>query len=97
VVGYDYKGFGESEGERGVIDSFEQATNDGLNFIEKVKEFLKVTYPGGENIKLVGMGNSLGGTTTLGVTLQHYMKSGGTFIFDSLILVVPGLGSDAPM
>ena len=41
MVGYDYKGFGYSEGERGLIDNTANFINDGLVFIDKVKEFME--------------------------------------------------------
>lgn len=45
VVGFDFKGFGYSEGTRGLIDNTEEFLKDALNFYEKIKLFNKNEYP----------------------------------------------------
>lgn len=37
VVGYDYPGFGLSEGPRGVINDADAFVNDGIEFITKLR------------------------------------------------------------
>ena len=66
VFGYNYKGFGHSEGTRGLIDSSDSFLQDGYNFVLKVKEFLKSEYPNND-ISLVGCGMSMGGTLVVGL------------------------------
>jgi alpha-beta hydrolase superfamily lysophospholipase len=39
VIGFDYKGFGLSEGTRGLIDSYDSTVTDGVSFIKKSKEY----------------------------------------------------------
>jgi len=54
VVGFDYRGFGKSEGERGEIESFSSLLEDCLLFIKSVEAI----YPG---LPKLSIGVSLGG------------------------------------
>lgn len=37
VVGFDYRGYGKSEGERGEVESFESLLEDSMSFVKKVE------------------------------------------------------------
>ena len=64
TVGYDYRGFGQSQGPSGVIESAETHLADG----EKFMKFVKEMYP---NIPHYGVGLSLGGATAYHLSRRH--------------------------
>ena len=88
-VGFDYKGFGKSQGTRGLIESFDTLLGDALSFVEKAKEFYEKTYAG-KNIPLVGYGFSLGAGLQIAVYRHHAAN------FAALINVSPGLVAEDP-
>lgn len=64
TVGYDYRGFGQSEGSRGYISNWETHLSDAEKFISLVKQI----YP---KTPLFAMGLSLGGATAYEITRKH--------------------------
>ena len=71
-VGFDHRGFGLSEGERGLIPSAEEHLEDSRRFVDLVKAFYTAKF--GKFPPLVSMGYSLGGCTSLGVWRTHEDK-----------------------
>ena len=55
MVGFDQRGFGQSEGIRGRVESFEHIINDHVKYIHKLQEHHKYDVP------MFLLGNSLGG------------------------------------
>lgn len=66
MVGYDYKGFGRSEGQRALILNEEDFIGDCVTFIENLKQFYSLTMnePG---LKIFAYGYSLGAGLSMGV------------------------------
>jgi alpha-beta hydrolase superfamily lysophospholipase len=64
-VGFDFRGFGNTKGQRGHIDSWEQHLKDCWNYYDTVR----ADYD--ENIPIIGCGYSLGGGTTYSLAIQR--------------------------
>lgn len=75
VIGMDYKGFGHSEGIRGLIADRHQFYDDGYQFIKKARAFYGSLFPGGENLPFFTMGYSQGGALTHGIA--RYLHENG--------------------
>jgi acylglycerol lipase len=61
VVGFDYRGFGKSEGERGFIETFHHHMEDCRLFFKKMLEYRDKEFP---NVPIFLTGLSLGGLTS---------------------------------
>ena len=75
-VGFDHRGFGNTEGDRGFVSSFEQHMEDSRRFAEVVQ----AEYSG---LPCLALGYSMGGATTLCLELEGHIK------FDGMILTCP--------
>jgi acylglycerol lipase len=66
VIGFDFRGFGHSEGPRGLIENTDNFIKDAIKFVEKAKEHYYEIY---KNVKMqfVGYGYSLGGACAVAV------------------------------
>jgi acylglycerol lipase len=64
TVGFDYRGFGKSQGNSGYIESLETHLQDSERFVELVK----VVYP---DTPIFASGLSLGGMTAYHLALRH--------------------------
>lgn len=78
-VGFDYRGFGRSEGIRGYIKKHDDNLVDLANFIKSV---------GDKGLPLFGLGVGYGGT----VLLDHAMRNSETF--KGLLAISPYLGTE---
>lgn len=70
VVGYDYRGFGKSEGRRGYIESVDSHMSDAEQFVEMIMKL----YP---NVPLFISGCSLGGMTSFMLGLRNSKRYRG--------------------
>ncbi|CAD8131890.1 unnamed protein product [Paramecium pentaurelia] len=75
-VGFDFRGFGKSEGLRGWLESKEQHIEDCTRFIQLIKQL----YPG---VQLFALGQSLGGLTSYLLGMND--------LVDGTILITPAL------
>jgi alpha-beta hydrolase superfamily lysophospholipase len=66
VIGFDYKGFGRSDGVRGLIESTQGFIDDGVHFISKSKEHYLTLYPD-KKFNFISYGLSMGGALCLAV------------------------------
>ncbi|HEX4924685.1 MAG TPA: alpha/beta hydrolase [Bdellovibrionales bacterium] len=80
IYAWDLRGHGRSEGNRGVIESFADYTNDLAHFITHLKT-LPVKPP------IILLGHSMGGLVNLRALLQH-----GTLDVSALALSSPLMG-----
>jgi len=64
-VGIDQRGFGHSEGRRGVVESSKICVEDQLSFIDKVDQ----AY-GGKDVPKFIVGHSLGGLISLSILAE---------------------------
>ena len=78
TVGFDYRGFGRSEGREGYVD------NLGTH-LEDCKKFVQLVAPLYENVPRFALGLSMGGMTAYYLTLQNPK------LFDGAILMAPAL------
>jgi acylglycerol lipase len=78
TVGYDYRGFGKSEGDRGYIENLQTHLSDCEKFIDLVKKI----YP---ETPLFVSGLSLGGLTAYHMSLRH------PELFKGAVLLAPAL------
>lgn len=92
VVGYDYPGFGLSEGPRGEIHNSEYFIQDGIEFITKLRTEYQTIYPK-SNIPLVAIGYSQGAAAALGV--QRFLQASEDTL-DAVLLIAPNLGLAQP-
>lgn len=93
VVGYDYKGFGLSEGKRAFILNEQTFIDDGFNFVIKTKEYYKDSLKISK-IKIVSYGYSLGGALAMGIE-RLYGKE--TPVFDAHVFMSPNIGVSGPL
>lgn len=77
-VGYDQRGHGKSEGEKGFLDNSKEIMNDGKNFIKEVVNL----YP---NVPIFFIGRGMGGL----VALATYGT--GEFKVSGIVLMSPSL------
>ena len=85
VVGMDHRGFGLSEGRRGIVEKKEVLTDDALFFAEKVNE----KY-GEAGVPHFCIGHSLGGA----INFMALSKAPDTFDAAAFIAPFTGLGGD---
>ena len=78
TVGYDFRGYGKSEGLKGYIDKFDDLISDS----EKLIRLTKDIYP---NVPLYGVGLSLGGAVAYHLSLKNRQMFNGT------VLMAPAL------
>jgi alpha-beta hydrolase superfamily lysophospholipase len=64
TVSFDYRGHGRSDGKRGVINDFDELTDDTKLLLGKAKEL----FPG---IPVILYGHSMGGTISMSYCLQY--------------------------
>ena len=60
-MGYDYLGFGRSEGTRGLIEDKEEFYQDGVRFVQLVRKYYAGKMPEECDLKYYAYGYSLGG------------------------------------
>ena len=86
VVGIDQRGFGYSEGRRGLVESQQIIRDDILTYTSQINEKF-----GGKDVPHFSIGNSLGGT------IQLMISSEAPETFKGMTLIVPftGLGQKA--
>ena len=65
-IGMDYKGYGKSEGTKGLISSLDELYDDCYQFFLLAKEYYKVKHPETE-LPFFTYGNSLGCKVAIGV------------------------------
>lgn len=80
TVGYDFRGYGKSEGLKGYIGKFDDLISDSEKFIRITKDI----YP---NVPLYGVGLSLGGAVAYHLSLKNRE------IFNGTVLMAPALKS----
>ena len=78
TVGFDHRGFGQSPGEKGYVESLEGHLFDSLTFVKRVKSI----YP---NIPTFGMGLSMGGMTVYHLSLRY------KDLFKGVIMMAPAI------
>ena len=66
MVGYDYPGFGLSEGQRGAIHNSENFIDEGVEFLSKLASYYDEIYPK-NMLPYVALGYSQGGAACLGI------------------------------
>lgn len=74
TVGFDYRGFGKSEGPRGVCESNDTLISDSEAFIKHIEEEYK-----GENI--FAGGQSWGGQIIYTITLDNPKRFKGVVLY----------------
>jgi alpha-beta hydrolase superfamily lysophospholipase len=87
VVGFDMRGFGESEGPRALITNPQDMLNDARNFIDAVKvwQFERLD----KNLPWIGYGYSLGSCYLIGV-IQYLQRFPNLLqLFKSMMVVSP--------
>jgi len=84
VLALDYRGHGESSGDRGDVDYTGQYEDD----VADVVAAIRTERPGG---KLVLAGHSMGG----GIALRYALKKGASDV-DAYLMFAPHLGFDSP-
>lgn len=67
VVAMDYKGYGRSEGRKGLIRSKDELYEDCFQFVRKARQFYKEMFPE-VNLSLVTIGYSIGSQVSQGVS-----------------------------
>lgn len=83
VVGFDYRGFGKSSGERGEVDSFQVLLDDSMDFIVQTDNM----YP---SIKKFIVGASLGGLLAYHLGLQNPKMFSGIVLLSAMIKPLVG-------
>jgi acylglycerol lipase len=78
TVGFDYRGFGRSEGREGYVESREAHLKDSRKFVDEVAPFYK-------GVPRFALGLSLGGMTIYYLTLDN------PNLFDGVVLMAPAL------
>ena len=78
TVGFDYRGFGRSEGRGGYIEDIEAHLADS-------REFLKIVMPMYKGLPKFALGLSLGGLTS------YYLTLADPKLFDGAILMAPAI------
>jgi len=85
VVGFDYKGFGRSEGQRGYIGDNEKFYEDGLNFLDQVRGYYAAKLR--QSGPLIAFGFSVGCTVIAAVSIiKARRKEPG---FDAVVMNAP--------
>ena len=75
AIGFDYPGFGYSEGPRGHIDT-DNLIETGLDFLKKANEYLENVYKS-NSIKYIAYGYSTG--AQLSISLERtFQKTNGS-------------------
>lgn len=64
TVGYDFRGYGKSEGLKGYIENFDYLVSDSEKFMKVTKDI----YP---TLPVYGVGLSLGGAVAYHLSLKH--------------------------
>lgn len=83
TVGFDHRGFGQSEGERGYIESLAEHLHDAEVFMGMVK----AQYP---HLPIFCMGQSMGGMTCYFLALKHRE------LMEGAILLAPAIKNHMP-
>lgn len=83
VVGFDYRGYGKSQGERGAIESFESILEDCLLFVKNVEAL----YP---DIPKFAIGASLGGLLLYHLALRQPERFAGVVLISAMIKPMVG-------
>ena len=83
VVGLDRRGFGYSEGRRGIVEYKQIMVDDTLAFTEKINEKF-----GGPDVPHFSIGNSMGGAVQVMISSQQ------PDLFKGMVLTVPYIGID---
>lgn len=78
TVGFDHRGFGQSPGLPGKVESLECHLSDSMMFVNLVRK----EYP---NLPFFPMGLSMGGLTTYYLTLKH------PELFEGAIMMAPAI------
>lgn len=79
-MGFDHRGFGNSEGVSGLVESFEQHMQDSLDFVMKTKRM----YP---ELPMFLLGLSMGGLVAYFLGLRHRE------LFSGVIMMAPAIRS----
>ncbi|CDW75446.1 UNKNOWN [Stylonychia lemnae] len=91
-VGYDSLGFGYSEGERGVINSFEDYSEDVRQFTIKVSDYYNNLYLDLESpIPIINYGYSLGARAALTAQRKHKLDCNAN-LFSAFVWQAPAFG-----
>ena len=90
VVGFDMRGFGESEGERSLIADRRDWIDDAQHFLSKTHEWQLELR--GYALPWIAYGYSMGGCYALGTYLHLERLPRLQAQFKSMVLVVPNLG-----
>ena len=77
-VGFDQRGHGKSEGEKGYLDSEKDIMNNCRNFISEVMKI----YPG---VPIFLLGQGMGGLITLTLVKENKFKIAGVILFSSTL------------
>jgi len=84
-VGFDHRGFGHSEGERGLLPGEREHLGDCQTFLSLLKDYYSCEL-GAENVKLIAYGYSMGGATALALHRNDHS------IFSAFLFLVPHFG-----
>ncbi|CAD8136565.1 unnamed protein product [Paramecium octaurelia] len=77
AVGFDFRGFGKSQGVRGWLESREQLENDCIQFIQKIRNL----YP---DLSLFTLGQSMGGMASY--LMGQFNQCEGTILITPAIM-----------
>ena len=90
VIGMDMRGFGYSEGTRGIIEDREDFYQEGYTFLQAARKHYSEKLYSGHSLKFFTFGYSQGGALTLGIAkLLH--KHGKTPL-NGQLYVAPNFG-----
>lgn len=82
-MGFDHRGFGKSEGNRGYIESLEEKLNDSM-------EFLRIVRREHPNLPIFASGQSMGGMTS------YYLSLRNKNLFKGVLLLAPAIKNHIP-
>ena len=80
TVGYDYRGFGRSEGKGGYVESLDKHIEEAVFFVRTISKF-----PEYINVPKFALGLSMGGMTVYHLSLRY------PELFKGVILMAPAI------
>lgn len=87
MVGFDHRGFGDSQGEPGYIDSLDQHLEDSKKFVDIITDLYREN---GLKLPQYALGLSMGGMTVYHLSYRY------PDLFNGVILMAPALKHNLP-